>query len=106
MTVRTSRKTVTFKRPFSLSGIDEVQPAGSYTVETDEELLPGLSFPAYRRIATLIFLRSRGGPVVEEVANIDPLELQAAQERDTGLHSLADYHNGYLDQNNGLIQAS
>ena len=102
MTVRTSRKTVTFTQPFSLSGIDEVQPAGTYTVETDEELLPGLSFPAYRRIATLIFLRSqRGGPVVEEVANIDPLELQAAQERDAGLHTLADHHSGYLDQNDG-----
>ena len=65
MTVRTSRKSVTFTQPFSLSGIDEVQPAGTYTVETDEELLPGLSFPAYRRVATLIFLRSRGGgPIV------------------------------------------
>ena len=102
MTVRTSRKTVTFTRPFSLSGIDEVQPAGTYTVETDEELLPGLSFPAYRRVATLIFLRSRGGSaVVEEVANINPLELQAAQERDAGLHTLSDYHSGYLDQNDG-----
>jgi hypothetical protein len=70
MTVRTSRKSVTFTQPFSLTGIDEVQPAGTYTVETDEELLPGLSFPAYRRVATLIFLRSRGGgPIVEEVAN-------------------------------------
>jgi hypothetical protein len=38
---------------------------------------------------------------VEEVANIDPLELRAAQERDAGLHTLADYHSGYLDQNNG-----
>jgi hypothetical protein len=96
MTVRTSRKTVTFTRPFSLSGIDEVQPAGTYKVETDEELLPGLSFPAYRRIATLIFLRSQGsGPVVEEVASIDPLELQAAQERDAGRQTLADYHSGY-----------
>jgi hypothetical protein len=46
MTARTSRKSVTFTQPFSLSGIDEVQPAGTYTVETDEELLPGLSFPA------------------------------------------------------------
>ena len=102
MTVRTSRKTVTFTQPFSLSGI-EVQPAGTYTVETDEELLPGLSFPAHRRIASLIFLRSRGGgPVVEEIANVDPLELQAAQERDAGLHTLADYHSGYLDQSNGL----
>ena len=103
MTVHTSRKTVTFARPFSLSGI-KVQPAGTYTVETDEELLPGLSFPAYRRIATLIFLRSRGGgPIVEQVANIDPLELQAVQERDAGLHTLAGYHSGYLDQNNGLM---
>ena len=82
MTVRTSRKSVTFTQPFSLTGIDEVQPAGTYTVESDEELLPGLSFPAYRRVATLIFLRSRGGgPIVEEVVHIDPLELQAAQER-------------------------
>ena len=32
MTMRTSRKTVTFRRPFSLSGLDEMQPAGTYTV--------------------------------------------------------------------------
>ena len=97
MTVRTSRKTVTFTRPFSLSGIDEVQPAGSYTVETDEEELPGGSFPANRRIATLILLRSRrGGRIIEEVISIDPLELQAAHERDARPHTLADYHGGYL----------
>ena len=104
MTVRTSRKSVTFTQPFSLSGFDEVQPAGTYTVETDEELLPGLSFPAYRRVATPIFLRSRGrGPIVEEVADIDPLELQAAQERDAGLRTVADYHSTYLDQNHRLM---
>jgi len=100
MTVRTRRKSVTFTQPFSLSGIDEVQQPGTYTVETDEELLPGLSFPAYRRVATLIFLRSRG---VEEVVSIDPLELAAAQERDAGRHTLAEYQGGYLDQNNGLM---
>jgi hypothetical protein len=104
MTVRTSRKSVTFTQPFSLSGIDEVQPAGTYTVESDEELLPGLSFPAYRRVATLIFLRSRGGgPILEEVVDIDPLELQAAQERDVRLRTVADYHSSYLDQNHGLM---
>jgi hypothetical protein len=37
------------------------------------------------------------------VADIDPLELQAAQERDAGLRTLADYHSGYLDQNNRLM---
>ena len=41
---RTSRRTVTFARPFSLRGIDGVQPAGTYVVETDEELIQGLSF--------------------------------------------------------------
>lgn len=102
MTVRTSRKSVTFTRPFSLSGIGEVQPAGTYTVETDEELLPGLSFPAYRRLATLMVLRSRGGAPVA-VANIDPLELQAAQERDGALLTVADYHSGYLAQSSSLL---
>jgi hypothetical protein len=104
MTVRTSHKTVTFTRPFSLSAIDEVQAAGTYTVETDEELLPDLSFPAWRRIATLIFLPSRpGGPFVEQVATIDPLELAAAQERDAGPRTAADYHSSYLNQNHGLM---
>ena len=83
MTVRTSHKTVTFTRPFSLTGMAEVQPAGNYTVETHEDSLPDLSVPAWRRIATLIFLPSRpGGTFVERVVNIDPLELEAAQERD------------------------
>jgi hypothetical protein len=83
MTVRTSHKTVTFTRPFSLSGIDEVQPAGHYTVETHEESLSGLSFSAWRRVATLIFLPSRpGGAFVEQLVDIDPLELESAQEMD------------------------
>ena len=47
MTVRTTSKTVTFAHPFNLSGVDEVQPAGTYAVETDEELLQTLSIPAY-----------------------------------------------------------
>lgn len=85
MTVRTSQRTVTFTRPFSLSGIDEVQAAGTYTVQTREELLADLSFLAWRRIATLIFLPSRpGGAFVEQLVDIDPLELEAAQERDAG----------------------
>ena len=83
MTVRTSRRNVTFTRPFSLSGIDGVQPPGTYAVETDEELLLGLSFPAYRRVATMMFLPSRPGDAVSgRVASIDPLELEAAQARD------------------------
>ena len=83
MTVRTSQRTVTFSRPFSLSGLDEVQAAGTYTVQTHEELLPNLSFLAWRRVATLIFLPTRpGGAFVEQLVDVDPLELEAAQARD------------------------
>jgi hypothetical protein len=83
MTVRTSRKTITFTQPFSVSGIGQAQPPGTYLVETEEELLPDLSFRAFRRRTTVIWLRSRPGqPIMEQAVEIDPLELQAAQERD------------------------
>ena len=80
---RTSRRTVTFARPFTLRGIDGEQAAGTYLVETDEELIPGLSFLAWRRVASLMFLPSRpGGSDLDRIATIDPLELEAAQARD------------------------
>ena len=45
--MRTTRQIVAFDQPFSLSGVDEVQPAGAYAVDVDEELIEGLSFLAY-----------------------------------------------------------
>ena len=45
MTVRTTSRTVTFVHPFNLSGTDEVQPAGIYTVETDESCFRRRSRP-------------------------------------------------------------
>ena len=83
MTVRTTSKTVTFMHPFNLSGTDEVQPAGTYTVETDEELLEPLSFPAYRRISTLIRLSARTtGTVLTQIVETNPVELAGALARD------------------------
>lgn len=80
---RTSRKTVTFSHPFVLTGIDGVQPAGTYTVETDEELVDGLSFPVYRRVATVILLMaSAGGAGLVQAATIDPLDLERAEQAD------------------------
>jgi hypothetical protein len=46
MPTRTTRKTVTFSRPFSLSAIDKILPSGSYTVDTDEELIGAAPSPA------------------------------------------------------------
>ena len=83
MTMRTSRKTVTFRRPFSLRGLDEMQPAGTYTVETNEELLESLSFPAWRRTATVILLRPQtGGVGLGQDLEIDPSELEAVEDSD------------------------
>ena len=56
MTVRTSSKTVTFAHPFLLKGVDRILGAGDYRVVTDEELIEELSFPVYRRVATMIFV--------------------------------------------------
>lgn len=86
MTMRTITKTVTFARPFVLSAMDGVQPAGTYKVETDEELVQGVSFPVYRRVTTVIFLPSQSaGATWVHAIDIDPLELEAAQERDTAI---------------------
>lgn len=83
MTVRTTSKTVTFMHPFNLSGTDEVQPAGTYTVETDEELLEPSSFPAYRRISTMIRLSARTtSAVLTQIVETNPVELAAALARD------------------------
>jgi hypothetical protein len=74
--MRTTRETVTFDCPFSLTAVDEVQPAGTYTIEVDEELIEGLSFLAYRRVATTIYLPLRHGSV--QAIRVDPRELTAA----------------------------
>jgi hypothetical protein len=81
MTPRTSRKTVTFNKPFSLAGIGRSLPAGSYEVVTDEELIEGLSFPVYRRIATTMLVPGQIARSVEMVT-VDPLALAAALERE------------------------
>jgi len=85
MTTRTTRKTVTFTRPFVLSPIG-AQPAGSYEVATDEESIDGLSFLAFRRMATLIELRRAG---TTEVFHINPVELDAALMQDASLTVVA-----------------
>jgi len=79
---RTKRRTLTFQHPFALKGVDRRLPPGDYEVMTDEELIEGLSFPVYRRVATLIFLPVEShGSAIEMVA-IDPADLDEAQVRD------------------------
>jgi len=81
MIARSLSKNVVFSKPFRLKGVDRVLAAGSYRVVTDDELIDGLSFAVYRRVATMIFLQSDRASSIEMVT-IDPLDLQPALDRD------------------------
>lgn len=88
MVTRTSKRTVTFIRPFTLGGSSVEFPAGRYFIETDEERVDELSFPFYRRTATMMQLIADPlRPGVTETAVIDPLDLEAALKADAELAS-------------------
>ena len=81
--MRTTETTVTFRHPFTLAALEAAQPAGTYRVVTEEEEIPGLSFVAFRRIATMLHL-----PAIStrsdkhQVVSIDPAEWTALIEAD------------------------
>lgn len=83
MTTRSRRETVTFLHPVQIEGVDRVIPAGSYEVVTDEEMIEGLSFPCFRRVATMITVP--GAPPHQhamEMLSISSVALADAQHRD------------------------
>lgn len=80
--IRTRTESVTFKRSFRLSKLG-LLPPGTYTVEIDEELLEGASFPLFRRVRTLFHLPADiGQPGPAQAAVIDPHDVAAALESD------------------------
>lgn len=92
MTIRTNKRNVTFRKPFTLAGLEEMQPAGNYEVETDEELIEGLSFSAWKRKLTLIRLHGSSGQAgLMQTLKIDPADLDAALRRDTESEEIANF---------------
>ena len=85
MTTRTITNTVKFHRPFSRKGVNGVLPPADYRVVTEEEVMKGLSFAAFHRVSTVIFVPAPSGWAVEMVT-IDPFELEAAQNQDAAMH--------------------
>ena len=79
MTVRTTINNVTFNQPFQLPDMERPYPPGTYRIEVDEEPLHGISFLAYRRVATRIHLTKPG---LTQVLTIDPKDLDRAVQRD------------------------
>jgi hypothetical protein len=83
MTSRTITQTVTFRRPFRLSGLEEILPAGDYLTETEEERLEGLSFSAYRKTMVLVHLPQHPGSAGHtEILWIAPADLEQALAQD------------------------
>lgn len=83
MSTRTTEAMVTFRRPFKLLALEGEQPAGSYRLVTEEEQIPGLSFVAYRRTATLLHLPADPTPAgIRQVVSVSPDELAEALAAD------------------------
>jgi hypothetical protein len=84
MTMRSRRETVTFKHPFRIKGIDRLLPPGAYEVITDEEMIEGLSFASFRRVATMITVPAAPPPRTStmERISINPVDLADAQRID------------------------
>jgi hypothetical protein len=83
MTMRSRRETIHFKHPFRIKGIDRQLAPGAYEVITDEEMIEGLSFPSFRRVATMIMVP--GAPPrrsTMEMISISPFDLSDAQRID------------------------
>jgi hypothetical protein len=86
MTIRSRRETVTFKHPFRIRGIDRLLPAGAYEVITDEEMIEGLSFAAFRRVATMIVLPAAASHgLATEMISIGSVDLSDAQRIDASM---------------------
>lgn len=80
---RTTRSSVTFRAPFRVSPMDRDLPAGTYAVDTEEEIVEGNERTVYIRVATLLHVPSAN---TREIWTIDPASLQAALSRDHALN--------------------
>ncbi|UVK41043.1 hypothetical protein LHFGNBLO_002590 [Mesorhizobium sp. AR10] len=83
MSGRTTHSIAHFTAPFVLSGLEGKLPAGDYDIDHDEELIDGMSWLAWRHVATFIHLPARTvkSPTSQLVA-IDHAELETALRQD------------------------
>lgn len=83
MSERTRHFVIRFLSPFLLKGFDVPQPAGEYRIDQDEETIDGVSWLAFRRVATFIHLPAIGSrSLIRQIVQISPTELDAALRRD------------------------
>ena len=86
MTMRSRRETITINHSFRIKGIDRELSAGAYEVITDEEMIEGLSFASFRRVATMIMVPAARVSSTEMIS-IDPADLADARRIDVSAPS-------------------
>jgi hypothetical protein len=83
MTTRSRRETIHFKHPFRIKGIDRLLAPGAYEIITDEEMIEGLSFASFRRVATMIMVPGAAPRTSSmEMISISAIDLSDAQRDD------------------------
>jgi hypothetical protein len=83
MSGRTIHSIAHFAAPFVLGGLGGTQPAGDYDIDHDEEPIDGLSWLAWRRVATFIHLPARTlKSQTSQLVAIDHAELETALRHD------------------------
>ena len=93
MSVVRSKTTAVFARPFSVPGLDEVLPAGEYSLETELAATPGLADPERWKASVLIHLHpDAAAPGLARTLTIPLADLEQALAEDklTG-RPLADF---------------
>jgi hypothetical protein len=83
MSGRTTDTTVTFRQPFMLKALERPQPEGTYKVIVEEDEIRGLTFLAFRRTRTTLFLPAIGvSGRAQESYSVDGDELAAVLDAD------------------------
>lgn len=83
MAIRTIHTIVHFPTPFALPGFKELQPAGNYIVDHDEEAIEGLSWIAWHHIGAFIHLPAVGVKnATHQMVPINSAELESALNKE------------------------
>lgn len=82
MDARTRTETVTFRHAFRLRSIPGLMPAGAYTMQVQEEMIEGLSFPAWRRTMATITRQGLQAGQLLQCWTVLPADIAVALEAD------------------------
>jgi len=98
MAVRAIKSSITIDTPFRLKGQDEALPAGSYEIETQEEIIEGNERTVYKRVATILYIRGNG---MLRAITVDPKELETLRSKCLAPPAIG--MSGPRDQNSSKI---